>query len=164
MNTIIKAPCDIHYDNEAFKIFLAGSIEMGVAEEWQSHLTRELERRFDHLVIFNPRRDNWDASLENTIKNPDFYQQVDWEFRHLEQADLILIYFSPETKSPISLLELGLFAATGKCVVCCPSSFWRAGNVEYICKKYTIPMIENYLDVAEVIKGKFFKMCKTVAL
>ena len=41
-------------------IFLAGSIEMGVAEDWQSYVAKRMEQ-FD-CTIFNPRRTEWDSS------------------------------------------------------------------------------------------------------
>lgn len=54
------------------------------------------------------------------------------------------MYFSPNTKSPISLLELGLFARSGKVRVVCPEGFWRKGNVDIVCQYYNIPLYENF--------------------
>ena len=48
------------------------------------------------------------------------------------------MYFDPNTKSPVSLLELGLYAHTGKLRVCCPDGFWRKGNVDVICARFGI--------------------------
>ena len=56
---------------------------------------------------------------------------------------MIIMYFSPETKSPISLLELGLYANSGKILVCCPEGFWRKGNVDIVCEKFSIPNFDN---------------------
>ena len=53
------------------------------------------------------------------------------------------MYLAPETKSPISLLELGLHAAGGKMIVVCPEGFWRKGNVEIVCSRHNIPMYED---------------------
>jgi len=39
-------------------IFLAGSIEMGKAEDWQKKVESLLKN--ENIVIFNPRRDDWD--------------------------------------------------------------------------------------------------------
>lgn len=42
-------------------IFLAGSIEMGVAEDWQTSITNYIERPENNVkcqYIFNPRRDS----------------------------------------------------------------------------------------------------------
>ena len=50
------------------------------------------------------------------------------------------MYFSPETKSPITLLELGIYAVATpeKLLVCCPEGFWRKGNVDIVCAKYGV--------------------------
>ena len=142
---IIKSPNNINKCNfNKPSIFLAGSIEMGYAENWQEELTKYFEKNFN---IFNPRRDDWDNSWIQSIDNPQFYEQVSWELNALEQAQLIIMYFDPNTKSPISLLELGLYAKSKKLHVICPEGFWRKGNVDIICKKYDIPLynsIENF--------------------
>jgi hypothetical protein len=46
-------------------------------------------------------------------------------------------------------LEFGLFARTGKMMVCCPEGFWRKGNVDIVCERFNIPQKSN-LD--EIIK------------
>ncbi len=56
-------------------IFLAGSIEMGKAEDWQTQLTNLLTG----VRVFNPRRDDWDPSWTQSITNPNFKEQVEWE-------------------------------------------------------------------------------------
>ena len=53
------------------------------------------------------------------------------------------MYFDPNTKSPISLLELGLFAQSKKLIVCCPEGFWRKGNVDIVCDRYNIPNYDS---------------------
>jgi hypothetical protein len=131
-------------------VFLAGSIEMGVAENWQDRVGQYFhDLGYD---IFNPRREEWDSSWEQKFENPQFYQQVNWELNALENAYLIIMYFDPSTKSPISLLELGLFARSGKLRVVCPDGFWRKGNVEITCNYYKIPLYDNletlFLDLS----------------
>ena len=137
-----KPPMNIALRNSARKsVFLAGSIEMGVAENWQDRVGK-----FFHDLgydIFNPRREEWDSSWDQKFENPQFYQQVNWELNALESADLVIMYFDPSTKSPISLLELGLFARSGKLRVVCPDGFWRKGNVEITCNYYKIPLHNN---------------------
>lgn len=122
-------------------IFLAGSIEMGLAENWQEKIERILSDQ--EVNIFNPRRDDWDSSWNHTSEQFNF--QVNWEMNALEMVDIIFMYFSPDTKSPISLLELGLHADSRKMIVVCPDEFWRKGNVSVVCARYNIPMF-NTLD------------------
>jgi len=60
----------------------------------------------------------------------------------LKQATEVLVYFAPGSQSPITLLELGLHAASGKVTIVCPPGFWRRGNVEIVADKYNIPLYE----------------------
>ncbi len=62
---------------------------------------------------------------------------------HLGKADVIALYLAPGTQSPISLMELGLHANGGKLVVCCPDGFWRKGNVQIVCARWGIPLVES---------------------
>ena len=136
-----------------YKIFLAGSIELGKAEDWQTRVAKSFEGMND-VFILNPRRDGWDWNTKQSIDDPAFMEQVTWELSALENADLILYYFSPGTQSPISLLEFGLYANTGKMImVCCPEGFWRKGNVDIVCDRYSVPTYEN-LDymINDVVK------------
>ena len=147
MAKIIKAP---ELLQEGFSVFLAGSIEMGTAEQWQIYVETELSAM--DIVIFNPRRDDWDASWSQSITNPQFCEQVEWELAALEKADVIALYFAPATRSPISLLELGLFGRTGKVVVCCPSGFERKGNVDIVCARYGIRQVASLSELVSCIR------------
>jgi len=128
------------------KVFLAGSIEMGKAELWTHRVTEQFP--YD-VVFYNPRRDDWDSSWVQDINNPNFYEQVSWEMDMLDISDVIFMYFDPATKSPISLLELGIYsercryAHDMKMIVCCPEGFWRKGNVDIVCRKQGIPVFDN---------------------
>ena len=75
-------------------IFLAGSIEMGTAADWQTQLVTELGDR-DDLAVFNPRREEWDASWRQSIDEPKFREQVEWELDNLERAHVIAMWFAP---------------------------------------------------------------------
>jgi hypothetical protein len=143
--TLCKPP--IWPEIKSISIFLAGSIEMGKAIDWQSVVTNALS----HLpvTILNPRRGIWDGSLEQDISNAEFKEQVDWEMDHLIKADVIALFLQPGTMSPISLLELGMHAADGKLVVCCPFGYWRRGNVQIVCQRYGIPLVETQEELIE---------------
>jgi hypothetical protein len=124
-------------------IFLAGSIEMGLAENWQGIVERFLQNK--PVTIFNPRRDDWDSSWKQEKNNPQFNQQVNWELDKLAQADIIFMYFERNTKSPISLLELGAYSDKNV-IVCCPDGFWRKGNVDIFCERKDIPVYNNFSE------------------
>src|SRR5437868_2407238 len=101
MARVIKLPAPLVFDNACPSVFLAGSIEMGAAEDWQRQLEHEL-RDLD-VIILNPRRDEWDASLVQQLANPQFRAQVDWELEGLERATMVAMYFAPSTKGPVTL-------------------------------------------------------------
>jgi hypothetical protein len=133
-------------------IFLAGSIEMGVAEDWQSKVTDEV-RKFE-CTIFNPRREEWDSSWKQEQGQDQFNEQVNWELENLEKSDIVFLYLAPGTKSPISLLELGLHATGGKMIVVCPEGFWRKGNVDIVCTRHQIPSYTTLEEGIGALKTK----------
>ena len=148
MPTVFKPPAPFVLDGRP-SVFLAGSIEMGAADGWQARV--EVALADLDVAILNPRRDDWDSSWRQSIDDPQFRAQVEWELNGLEQVSLIAAYFVPDTKAPITLLELGLFARSGRLIVCCPDGYWRKGNVEVVCARYGVPLFAE-LDalVAEV--------------
>ena len=119
-------------------VFLAGSIELGKAVDWQAEVTNAL-RDLDVFVL-NPRRESWDESWSLSIESAQFREQVEWELAGMEKADLVIFYFAPETKAPVTLLELGLNARR-KAIVCCPDGYWRKGNVDVVCQWYGVPRV-----------------------
>lgn len=138
------------------KVFLAGSIDQGAASDWQKELVGHLDRTnlegFDpDIIIMNPRRENWNANLQQTIDDPTFYNQVMWERRYLAGCDLKVFYFSGEGPSPITLLEMGEFATSKDSIVYCPKTFWRHGNVHIFCLDRQIPMVESIKDISNWI-------------
>ena len=146
---VCKPPAPWTADRDAVVVFLAGSIEMGRATDWQAALTGCLP---DHVVVLNPRRDEWDASWRQSIDEPRFREQVEWELDGLDRADVIAMWFDPETRSPITLLELGLHARSGKLIVGCPEGFWRRGNIEVVCSRFGVPLFPAWdAFVAQVV-------------
>ena len=102
-------------------VFLAGSIEMGKALEWQKDVTERLSSL--PITVLNPCRNHWNANLKQDISNPEFRGQVQWELEHQEKATMIAMHLYLGTISLISLMELGLFIKTKKMVICCPEGF-----------------------------------------
>lgn len=147
---LVKAPESYTLKN-TYAIFLAGSIEGDTAANWQEEITTALSS--EDVLILNPRRDSWDVSWKQEITNTQFKEQVEWELDGLDHSDLVVMYFDKNTKSPISLLELGLYAASGKMVVCCPEGFWRKGNVDIVCARYNVPQVENLASLIDYVKN-----------
>lgn len=144
MKTIYKAPEEIPLQNDVKTIFLAGSIEMDKAIDWQKYCEEALKENY---IIFNPRRDEWDSSWSQTIENDNFNEQVTWELNALEKADIIIMYFAGNTMSPISLLEFGLYAQSNKMKVVVEENFWRKGNIDIVCKRYNIEQFNTLQDL-----------------
>lgn len=94
---------------------------------------------FGDLIIYNPRREHWN---ENASEE-DVEQQIRWEQEHLDDADLIIMYLQENSKSPISLLELGLYGPQGKMIVFCSKKFYRYSNVKLTCEKYNIDLVSR---------------------
>ncbi len=150
----VQAPLNYSQHTDKKKIFLAGSIEMGRAVEWQKRVVEDLEDV--DVVLLNPRRRDWDSSWEHSINHLQFRQQVEWELQALDDSDIIVMYFDPETKSPITLMELGIHAATnpGKVIVCCPDGFWRKGNIDIVCARYGVAQVEDLNDLIFALRDK----------
>ncbi|KPE50674.1 nucleoside 2-deoxyribosyltransferase domain-containing protein [Chryseobacterium indologenes] len=150
--TVIKSPAALPAEDKRLKIFLGGSIDMGNAEDWQAKVTHELSEK--NIVLFNPRRDDWNKDWKPVSTEPNFRKQVEWELEALEKSDLIIMYFTPKSQSPISLLELGLYARTNKLMVVCPEGYWRKGNVDIVCEKYNIKRYDSIEMLINALKEK----------
>jgi len=158
MNTmkIYKAPEPTHLNSYGeISIFLAGSIDMGSAENWQTKLEEDLSD-LNKVVIYNPRRDDWDISwVQDPTPGTQFHEQVVWELDHISNADLVVFYFADDSKSPITLLELGLTASDrfgADIIIYCSSRFCRYGNVKIVADKFKIPVHHNYESFLENIR------------
>lgn len=126
-----------------FRIFLAGTIDNGNSVDWQKELIDMCEKNDNelskYLNIFNPRRAHWSKNADKE----ELENQIRWEQDHLDEADLIVMVLSDNSKSPISLLELGLYAESGKLIVFCTDKFYRFDNVRLTCEKYFIPLVQS---------------------
>ena len=149
---VVKAPHKFTPLNR-FSVFLAGSIEMGKAENWQEILTQKLSK--EDIIILNPRRDDWDSTWKQTKDNPQFREQVEWELKAQEDANIIAMYFDPKTQSPITLLELGLFRSN-RLIVCCSEGYYRKGNVDIVCERYGIAQVGSLDALASAIIQRIY--------
>lgn len=166
MATIITAPEPLPNHSPLPLVFLAGSIDQGQATQWQTQL---MEQCSDcELVFANPRRGDWDASWGDG--DPRLTEQILWEQRGLELADLVVVVFDPKGKAPVTLLELGQTLSRGTpCIVCCPPGYWRRTNVLETAARYKATVVEDLDQVAEQVQawqpqdtirynGRFLKM------
>ncbi|KAF2280863.1 uncharacterized protein EI97DRAFT_362991, partial [Westerdykella ornata] len=133
-----------------FSIFTAGSIEMGRAIQWQRHLLHFLCDL--PITVCNPRRGHWDVTVTPREKDLAFNRQVQWELSALEHVEVIAFFFDKATTSPVTMLELGLWAKSGKVVVCCHRDFHKAGNVHITCRRYGIEFVETFDEFVPLIR------------
>lgn len=147
--TIFKAPdfTPFNQPQKSQMVFLGGSIEMGAAENWQLRIGRIFDA--SGYIVLDPRRDDWDSTWTQSIENEEFANQVKWELEGLEKANAVILHFDAQTKSPITLLELGLLSQKKPTAtfVSCGLSFWRRGNVEIVCDRYRVSLSQT-LDEA----------------
>ena len=131
---VITAPERKPITNQS--IFLAGTIDDGKSEDWQSKLIEELS---DHeITVLNPRRNNWGDLSDNELR-----KQITWELDHLEKADIIFMYIIGTSKSPISLLEMGIHIKDSKLIVVCEPEFYRYENVKITCEYYNAELYDS---------------------
>ncbi len=142
---IFTAPDKIPSDSAG--CFLGGTIDMGNSFNWQAyflHKVKNVDRDF-----YNPRRPDWNNDWKNG--SIQMREQIEWELAALDKSHIAIINFLPYSQSPISLLELGLYAKSGKLFVICPPEFYRYTNVQIVCEQNNVPVFKTLKDFLEVM-------------
>ncbi|NWK95234.1 hypothetical protein DM806_06060 [Sphingobium lactosutens] len=145
----ITSPEPLPAAHDRARLFLGGSIDMGKATDWQRDMIAALAG--ERVAILNPRRPDWNPAWKPEASDPNFREQVEWELAALDSADIIILYFAPGSQSPVSLLEMGLHARSGKLIIFCPEGFWRKGNVDITAQRYGAKQVSSFDELlAEV--------------
>lgn len=144
MTTIITAPENV--DVPGFRLFLAGAIDMGAAEDWQAEVILKMEHQ-PNLVILNPRRAQFTA---DTLDG-----QIRWELDALEKADVILMWLPSSSKAPISLFEAGLYWKSGKLIIGAGPEFYRRRNLEITAHRYGVGLHDRLGTAAGEVLNRF---------
>lgn len=119
-----EAPQDYTRD-QGFKVFLAGGI--GNCPDWQA-TARAMFSDTD-ITVLNPRR----PSFRTPWTREDSREQITWEFKALEAADVVLFWFPASASAqPIALYELGSWARqkTKPIVVGRAPGYLRADDID----------------------------------
>lgn len=152
---VIYAPNKINFNREKIYIFLGGSIDMGSAEDWQEKVINRFNTpEYSDVVFLNPRRKDWNSSWKQHPSNPQFKEQVIWELDCQYLANINLYYFADNSKSPITLMELGKYGEGFSTVVYCSEKFYRYGNVAIFCQKEDLQHAEDFETFIEKVKQK----------
>jgi hypothetical protein len=146
---VVEAPSRYHNRPGYPTLFIAGGITG--AEDWHAKLLEELKD--ESLVVFNPKRKNFDTSDEEVE-----VQQITWEFLHIAKANAISFWFPPQTLCPITLFELGsvLGEKTSKTVfVGCDPLYARIRDVKIQVglRNKKIEVVESLSLLASQIKN-----------
>lgn len=137
MNILHIKPDTENQDNLPMfpSVFLAGTIDMGNSEDWQSKVFDNLMKdNAREWIVFNPRRICMPDSID---------EQVNWEQDHLEESNIIFMRLTGD-KSPISLLEFGQFIESGKMIVVCDPTFYRYDNIRIMCDRNKVPLFHTF--------------------
>ena len=134
----MREPSDEEVANGYYvTVFLAGTIDMGNSVDWQARLVGTFSSCEGRYILYNPRRDNF----TNTPEEMEY--QVNWELDHLEKSQIIIMNILGSSKSPVTLLEMGLFMKSGKLLVACEPDYYRHDNVRITCAKYNVPLYDS---------------------
>lgn len=124
-------------------IFLAGSIDSHLGSNWRTRATEQLNDRFQ---VFDPTNEN-----HSSLTDLQMCDHINWELDALETADHILLNLLGDAKSPISLVELGMYVTSNKLLVVCPREFYESRYVGELCARYKTTVFINLEDaIAEL--------------
>jgi hypothetical protein len=162
--SVVLAPNRVDLSGKGRSIFLAGSIDKGEGDgvDWQTKITNKLSNL--PVTILNPLRLDWDSKWKEDISFEPFREQVEWEQDMLEAADVIALYLSPRTEAPISLLELGLFARSGKLLVACHPRYLKRGNVQIVCQRLQVELVDTIDQLVERVEEKLQRLLTGAAV
>lgn len=151
---------------EPVQVFLAGSIEQNKATRWQDMVIDEIDDL--QVAVFNPRREEWDASWSQD-GNPQLVEQINWELDLLDRARIVFFFLEPGTLSPISLMELGYKLGEGyptrlyPMIVVCPPGFWRRTNVQVMCERDNVKLVETLGEGIEILRDTIIALHQQLA-
>jgi len=122
-------------------LFLAGSMDIKGQTNWRERATEQFQAYYH---IFDPTHTN-----HSNLNDTEMSKHIKWEWEALNRSDLILLNFTAQAKSPMSLLELGMYISSGKIVVVCPKEFYQAHYINTLCTEHKVPIFESIDDILQ---------------
>ncbi|KAL8372284.1 hypothetical protein RB595_001868 [Gaeumannomyces hyphopodioides] len=172
MAQVVKAPSCEPIACDQTVVFLAGVTSPPDAD-WRIEIIDALSH-LRHVTIADPLRPDWDATWVEDPSFAPFADQVRWELELQERADVLVVHFGGRLdaasfegrldggaalgelpKAPISLLELGLRAGSGRrCMVVCNDGYWKRGNVLLVCERYGIEVFPSIGKLSKALEAE----------
>lgn len=146
----VVTPLSLMFPTQGPTIFLAGSIDGGLARPWQKQAIKHIDSVWNDvdIMILNPRRDvdHYDEQMET--------EQHAWGISMLEMCDYILMHLcGGGGPSPISLLELGLYMKSDKLFLSIDQDYPKKYAVQVHYTYYTKKQIyDSLFDSIDAIK------------
>lgn len=123
-------------------LFLGGGITG--CFDWQAEVARLLQKT--DLVVINPRRKHWPMNDPAATE-----KQIEWEYEHLQTANMIMFWFASETLCPITLFEYGKWLVRNKPLfVGCDPEYKRIEDVK-IQTALERPFQKVFTDIEAVV-------------
>ncbi|ADV51145.1 hypothetical protein Celal_3901 [Cellulophaga algicola DSM 14237] len=124
-------------------IFLAGSMAPNQSVNWRTQVVKSLPNSYQFLDPTNEHHD--------TLNALQMKKHVEWELDAMAMADIVLLNFLPNALSPISLVELGLYASFKKLYVVCPKAFYKSSYVVTLCERYHTPTFKTLQEAIDTL-------------
>lgn len=138
-------------------LFLAGPTNVPWRADFLAHLERHLSTTTTtattpiRLTIYDPTQPLWDATWVQDYHDAGagarFRAQLDWELARQDAASAVVLFFDARSEAPVSLLELGLACGRGggggRAIVGCERAYGKRGNVQAVCARYGLPLVEE---------------------
>ena len=149
MATVITAPNEVYsvgHETENLKVFVAGGITN--CPDWQQEFIQKFDG-YEYLTLYNPRRK--DFNVDNPYETE---VQIAWEYRHLEEADIIVFWFSKGSPNPIVLYELGRYVGEKPILIGIDPGYERTQDVLTQSKLagYSLDVFTSVEELAEELK------------
>lgn len=142
--------------NSRKSVFLAGPTYPTGEADWRETLTKALIEL--PIVIYNPKRDEWDSTWVEDFSDSRWVEQVEWELGMQDKADVVVVFFHRATQTPVALLELGLCVRSGKAIVCAQDGYSKRGTVEAVCRRYGAKFVSSEEDMRDALMERLTQL------
>lgn len=127
--------------------FLAGSIDYHLQSNWRQEI---INKTGSSVHFFDPTRID-----HNELSNFKMKEHIKWELDALDISDKIILNFLPNAKSPISLVELGMYVSTSKLIVICPNEFYQSRYIKVLCNKHKTSIFNTINEAVQYLSENY---------